>query len=236
MSQPSSSATNGEPEKCPLPSYTGGIILNSFDALIILMGTKTGQLIATTRRPGDPEKENLIVSGNIFCYEHSSSGIKRWTDSKNWSPSRVHENFLLYRELNKPYPAGEKKRARKKDARNAPRQGGLPRETAAAVAAVTAATGQSNDGTNNHDPLRPYIGSLVDSYDFKQKGGLVKRTIPLVYDGVPHHVVSYYSIEDALKPGTLTQPSQDVTLARLCFPDNKLINEQKFKFPIYQEY
>jgi hypothetical protein len=54
------------------------------------------------------------VGGNVFIYEENASGIKRWTDGVTWSPSRIMGNFLVYRELSEPFPAGEKKKAKKR--------------------------------------------------------------------------------------------------------------------------
>jgi hypothetical protein len=62
----------------------------------------------------DREREELINRGHVFIYEKHSSGIKRWTDGLNWSPSRVLGNFLIYRELEKAFPLGEKKKVIKK--------------------------------------------------------------------------------------------------------------------------
>ena len=135
------------------------------------------------RRPNEKERNEAIVSGNIFIYSEHTSSIKRWTDGVQWSPSRIMGNFLVYRELNKGFPPGEKKRAAKK---NRSSQTGF------------------GDGSNPHnlpinlskDEERQFIGSLVDSYDFKC-GGLVKKTISVKYNNNNYHLVSYYDLRYA---------------------------------------
>jgi Gti1/Pac2 family len=67
--------------------------------------------------PTPRERAQLIKSGCVFIYEENGSGIKRWTDGVPWSPSRILGNFLVYRELMKPFPSGEKKRVKKKNRR-----------------------------------------------------------------------------------------------------------------------
>lgn len=56
----------------------------------------------------------MIQSGNTFIYEEKTTGIKRWTDGVIWSPSRILGNFLVYRELDKPFLSGEKRKTIKK--------------------------------------------------------------------------------------------------------------------------
>jgi hypothetical protein len=91
-----------------------GFIHTTNDALMILEGCLKGKLNHIPRRPHDRERPDIIASGNVFIYEENASGIKRWTDGVTWSPSRIMNNFLVYRELNEPFPAGEKKKAKKR--------------------------------------------------------------------------------------------------------------------------
>lgn len=39
-----------------------------------------------------------IRSGSVFVWTDNETDMKRWTDGKSWSPSRVHGSFLLYQE------------------------------------------------------------------------------------------------------------------------------------------
>ncbi|KAF9774698.1 hypothetical protein IL306_007267 [Fusarium sp. DS 682] len=185
----------------PLQPTFVGFIGDTVDALIIFEACLSGKLAHVPRRPHDRERTDLIKSGNIFVYEEHASGIKRWTDSISWSPSRILGNYLLYRELEKPFPPGEKKRARGRNGKTPQQSGGItrsrPRNT------VPYQTGLEH-GMEYPAPVedddRALVGSLVDSYDFKEKG-LVKKTISITFNGVPHHLVSYYTVED-VKSGT----------------------------------
>ncbi|KAI1905849.1 Global transcription regulator sge1, partial [Ophidiomyces ophidiicola] len=95
------------------PTFNG-YVASTHDALILFEACLTGVLHHVPRRPHDRERAQLVRSGSVFIYEENASGIKRWTDGVTWSPSRILGNFLVYRELDKPFPPGEKKRAMKK--------------------------------------------------------------------------------------------------------------------------
>ncbi|KAL9937739.1 hypothetical protein V8E36_003284 [Tilletia maclaganii] len=52
-----------------------------------------------TRRLLDGERASLIHSGSIFVWDEKEAGMRRWTDGRCWSASRVSGCFLTYREL-----------------------------------------------------------------------------------------------------------------------------------------
>ncbi|KAL7919253.1 Gti1/Pac2 family domain-containing protein [Trichoderma austrokoningii] len=216
----------------PLMPTFEGHISTTMEALILFESCLHGRLAHVPRRPHDRERQDLISSGNVFLYEEHASGIKRWTDGISWSPSRILGNFLIYRELEKPFPPGEKKRALKKKKHSS--NGGINRPE------------RSNSNSNNHsaaayaavnnmgpgsvtDPERSLVGSLVDSYPFK-KDGLIKKTISITYQGVPHHMVSYYTCEDVLK-GRLVTPSA-CTMFMDVRPRAELLLSQNFRNPL----
>ncbi len=89
-----------------------GHVNTTMDALILFEACLLGRMNHVPRRPHDRERDSLIRSGNAFIYEEHSSGIKRWTDGYNWSPSRILNNFLIYRELEKAFRAPERRRRR----------------------------------------------------------------------------------------------------------------------------
>ncbi|CAG8451741.1 1478_t:CDS:2 [Dentiscutata erythropus] len=59
---------------------------------------RLGILQKTSRRPLEEERQ-LLSPGSVFVYDENEAGIKRWTDGKLWSPSRIYGDFLLYQEL-----------------------------------------------------------------------------------------------------------------------------------------
>ena len=126
----------------------------------------------------------------------------------------------------KPFPPGEKKRATKKNKRATKPGEPYPRPNDSDSHSPTASKA---DSVENRDTERALIGSLVDSYGFKE-GGLVKKTMSVNVHGVHHHLVSYYKIEDA-RDGTLAPPSKDPRLANT-EPRADLIARQNFRAPL----
>ncbi|CAO3589112.1 unnamed protein product [Absidia cylindrospora] len=75
-----------------------GYIKSPQDALLIFEACRQGQLNRVQRRLSSKER-TLIQSGSIFAWDENEAGMRRWTDGKTWSPSRVLGSFLTYREL-----------------------------------------------------------------------------------------------------------------------------------------
>ncbi|KAK4085668.1 uncharacterized protein Triagg1_658 [Trichoderma aggressivum f. europaeum] len=203
----------------PLNPTFQGHVATTWDALLLFEACLLGQINHVPRRPHDRERQELISSGNIFIYEEHASGIKRWTDGISWSPSRILGNFLIYRELDKPFPPGEKKRALKRKRGSQGVNKATPRSNSTVLDPAAIA----------RDPERSLVGSLVDSYLFKERG-LVKKTISITYQGVPHHLVSYYSIEDVDNKALVT-PSESEYFQNIK-PRTELVMSQNFRNPV----
>ena len=226
-------SATGKGQACN-PTWRGHIETTK-DALLVFEACFSGRLNHCFRRPHDRERAHLIVSGNVFVYEEATSGIKRWTDGIPWSPSRILTNFLIYRQLNSPFPPGEKKRATKRSARQT--KPGEPYPTSATSTPVTDETRPFPPESPSHstkteenadkDANRGLVGSLVDSYEFKESG-LLKKTMTVIVNNVSHHLVSYYSLEDAKH--NLQTPREDPLLKDIR-PRDSLLQQPKFKFP-----
>ncbi|EPY53481.1 gluconate transporter inducer Gti1 [Schizosaccharomyces cryophilus OY26] len=80
------------------PSFFG-YVGTTLDALWLFQACQQNILPFTPRRPQREERKHIIHSGNVFIFNETQSGIKRWTDGVHWSPSRVIGNFLIYRQL-----------------------------------------------------------------------------------------------------------------------------------------
>jgi hypothetical protein len=76
-----------------------GKVDTTSDALLLFESCRLGQLKRVSRRLTENERSTHVKSGAVFVWDEDESGIKRWTDGKNWSPSRIHNSFLLYREI-----------------------------------------------------------------------------------------------------------------------------------------
>ncbi|KAI8818485.1 camp independent regulatory protein, partial [Fimicolochytrium jonesii] len=76
-----------------------GIINSPNDALLLFEACRLGHMKRIQRRLSDSERIAYVKSGAIFLWDEEESGIKRWTDGKHWSPSRINGSFLIYREV-----------------------------------------------------------------------------------------------------------------------------------------
>jgi len=141
----------------------------------------------------------------------------------------------VYRELERPFPPGEKKRAIKQSKRS-PRisKATEPYRSSMStgygtVTAVNSYLDSSSSNSLNKEAERSLIGSLVGSYSFKEEG-LVKKTISVTVGGVLHHLVSYYTVADVMnnKFGT---PTKDPRFSHIT-PRPCLVTEQNFRTPI----
>lgn len=227
----------------PLVPTFHGFVQNSMDGLILFEACLSGKLHHVPRRPHDRERSQLIKSGNIFIYEENASGIKRWTDGVAWSPSRILGNFLIYRELDKPFPPGEKKRAIKRKRSSIPGAENFQRgesdgqEVPEMARPLTPPEPPVNTdskpgapGSDQDKELeRSLIGSLVDSYGFRADG-LVKKTMSISINGISHHMVSYYKVDD-VKHNALARPMQDPRLQHISIRP-ELYLKQNFRAPI----
>ncbi|KAK9455283.1 Gti1/Pac2 family-domain-containing protein [Dipodascopsis uninucleata] len=215
----SGTAGSGPPQGLSA-TYTG-YVSTTHDALILFQACMQGLLHYVSRRPHDRERADLIRSGNIFIFNEGTSGIKRWTDGIAWSPSRILGNFLVYRQLEKPFAPGEKKRAAKRNRR---------KKHAVGAGAGAAGGAHAGKGSSLFDPEaeRALVGSLVDSYGFKD-GGLIKKTMSVLINGSPHHLVSYYKPEDVLQ-GNFATPSANPILRDLPISP-ELTQRQNFRIP-----
>ena len=228
--------SGGKAPSC-VPTWKGHIETTK-DALLVFEACFNGALSHCFRRPHDRERNSLIASGNVFVYEEATSGIKRWTDGIPWSPSRILTNFLIYRQLNSPFPPGEKKRATKRSQRPPQRPGDpytspagdtspIIEENRAIYSPDSPTESSKKDDGSDKDTNRGLVGSLVDSYEFKDNG-LLKKTMTVTVNNVQHHLVSYYNLEDA--KFKLKTPREDPKLKDLTIRES-LLHQPKFKFP-----
>jgi hypothetical protein len=203
--------------KSVAPTFTG-FVKTSMDGLILFQACLSGKLHFVPRRPRDKDRGDLIRSGKVFVYEGNASGIKRWTDGVAWSPSRVLGNFLIYRELNRPFPPGEKKHAIKRkhsslSGVDGPKRGGSARQGNVEMSRPTVPLEPPADPEiepglpsceQDKELESSLIGSLVDSYEFRAYG-LVKKIMSISVNGISHHMVSYYKVDD-VKHNLLSRP------------------------------
>lgn len=75
------------------PTHPRLHIRDARDAHIVLEAVRRGLLQPIKRRLNDVERNMNICSGAVFVWEESDdeTGLRRWTDSRLWSQSRMRE-------------------------------------------------------------------------------------------------------------------------------------------------
>lgn len=80
-----------------METYSGHVRTPS-DAIILFEACRIGLLPRVQRRLSEKERQS-IKSGSVFVWDEHEAGMRRWTDGKSWSASRVSGSFLTYREM-----------------------------------------------------------------------------------------------------------------------------------------
>ncbi|ORZ20465.1 Gti1/Pac2 family-domain-containing protein, partial [Absidia repens] len=203
-----------------------GFIETTQDVLLIFEGCRRGLLPRICRRLQERERK-MIRSGSVFVFDQRESGIKRWTDGRVWSPSRILGNFLIYRELDKRNP-GDKKMS----ISSASSMGSMDERrysySIEPTSPTSTTTNTTTAGSVDRNRDRQLVGSLSDTYKFRQDG-LIKKTMSIVVNGVSQHLISYYDPRDVLQQ-KLRTPSSVPELATLEISPELLV-KQNFRIP-----
>ena len=75
-----------------------GHVRTPADAILLFEACRIGLLPRVQRRLSEKERQQ-IKSGSVFVWDEREAGMRRWTDGKSWSASRVSGSFLTYREM-----------------------------------------------------------------------------------------------------------------------------------------
>src|SRR5262245_27917802 len=92
------------------PTHPRLHVRDARDAHTVFEAVRKGLLQPVERRLNEIERSTHIRSGAIFVWEESDDelGLKRWTDGRVWSQSRMREvrsqNDLLRIMFSIPYP------------------------------------------------------------------------------------------------------------------------------------
>ncbi|KAI9801709.1 MAG: hypothetical protein M1833_002391 [Piccolia ochrophora] len=177
-----------------------GHVRSPADAIILFEACRLGLLPRVQRRLSEKERQ-LIKSGSVFVWDEREAGMRRWTDGKSWSASRVSGSFLTYREM-------EGKRG-----------GGA--YTPAAVAQSRA--GKTPDSSTRGSDSDADMGDDgLEGYRYKPDG-LMKQSFSITTSTGQHlHLISYYSRSHPTAQ-SLSQPSND--------PNLRHIRPQKGMYP-----
>lgn len=80
--------------------FIRGYLHSYNEASLVVHAVRLGIIEPVKERLSNNDRES-IKSGCIFVFIEDESGIKRWTDGKIWSASKILGHFLLYKEVPK---------------------------------------------------------------------------------------------------------------------------------------
>ena len=184
-----------------------GYVKTPGDAVVLFEACRLGLLPRVQRRLSEKERQ-LIKSGSVFVWDEREAGMRRWTDGKSWSASRVNGSFLTYREMEG-----------KRNGGSYPSAGSSSSRRNASPAGSTG-EGQEGDGT----------GEGPDGYRYKPDG-LIKQSFSITTSVGQHlHLISYFA-RSHLSSSSLLQPSQDPQLRGLrppkgMYPESSVADNQ----------
>ncbi|KAI0129083.1 Gti1/Pac2 family-domain-containing protein [Xylariales sp. AK1849] len=173
-----------------------GYVRTPADAIKLFEACRLGLLPRVQRRLSEKERQS-IRSGSVFVWDEREAGMRRWTDGKSWSASRVSGSFLTYREMEGKRGSGFG---------NTRRSNGR-----------TPDSGRLSDEDADGEP---------EGYRYKADG-LMKQSFSITTSQGQHlHLISYYSRPLPGAPD-LPQPSTDPQLrhiipAKGMYPESSL--------------
>ncbi|KAL2313173.1 cAMP-independent regulatory protein pac2 [Schizosaccharomyces pombe] len=189
-----------------MQTYTG-IIKTPLDAIILFEACRIGLLPRVQRRLSDHER-SLIRAGSVFVWDEREAGMRRWTDGKSWSASRVSGSFLTYREMEgkrKPYHHGLST------------DGSLKRSPSADTTGNSSLNAYSNEdsGAASLSDEESVDDENLRGLHYKPNG-LIKQSFSIT-TSLNHklHLISYSS---PIPDPSLVTPSSDVNLSRITIP------------------
>ncbi|VBB81843.1 Putative cAMP-independent regulatory protein [Podospora comata] len=145
-----------------------GMVKTPADAIKLFEACRLGLLPRVQRRLSEKERQQ-IRSGSVYVWDEREAGMRRWTDGKSWSASRVSGSFLTYREME-----GKRGNGFGNSRRGAGR---------------TPDSGRGSD--EDQDDGEP--DSLAAGYRYKTDG-LMKQSFSITTSNSQHlHLISYYT-------------------------------------------
>ncbi|KAJ8063982.1 hypothetical protein OCU04_007827 [Sclerotinia nivalis] len=164
-----------------------GHVRTPADAIKLFEACRLGLLPRVQRRLSEKERQS-IKSGSVFVWDEREAGMRRWTDGKSWSASRVSGSFLTYREMEGKRGGGQ-----------------FVPPPARRMAGKTPDSGKGSDEDQDMD------GDGPDGYRYKPDG-LMKQSFSIITSTGQHlHLISYYSRPHPNSP-ELPQPTTDPQL------------------------
>lgn len=182
-----------------------GHVRTPADAIILFEACRIGLLPRVQRRLSEKERQS-IRSGSVFVWDEREAGMRRWTDGKSWSASRVSGSFLTYREM-------EGKRG-----------GGSVSQSS------VSRTGKSPESRGSDEDRGDGTDEGPDGYRYKPDG-LMKQSFSITTSTGQHlHLISYYSRSHP-SAANLQQPTTDPALRHVrpqkgLYPESTVNDQQ----------
>jgi len=171
-----------------------GYVKSPQDAILLFEACRMGSLSRIQRRLSEKERSS-IRSGSVFVWDEREAGMRRWTDGKSWSASRVSGSFLTYREL-------ESKRKSNSRGSNNPHD--LSSE-------------DTDSSESYHSANKKSLSSATEQCRYKH-GGLVKQSFSITTTQHQKlHLICYYTKADVIGE-KLQIPSHDERLKGIIIP------------------
>src|SRR6266480_1341646 len=160
------------------------------DAILLFEACRLGILPRVQRRLSEKERQS-IKSGSVFVWDEREAGMRRWTDGKSWSASRVSGSFLTYREMEGKRGGGS----------FAPSSG-------------VGRNGKSPENGSDSDSDTRMGEDGPDGYRYKPDG-LMKQSFSITTSNNQKlHLISYFARSHPSST-TLNQPSNDPQLKHI---------------------
>jgi hypothetical protein len=191
-----------------------GYIETVEDAVMIVEACRHGRLMRVKRRLHEKERQG-IRSGSVFVFVERESGIRRWTDGKVWSPSRICGEFLLYRELETRQPPAKKSAVTQinwseqvakilSERAKSSAAGSSQSSSSLSVSPVDEEARGPVFSPESYEPLNKIVKFIAEdsgndaSHPSKasqmvfKKDGLIKKTISLTVADETYHLICYF--------------------------------------------
>ncbi|CAH1757368.1 9983_t:CDS:2 [Entrophospora sp. SA101] len=171
-----------------------GYVKSPQDAILLFEACRVGFLSRIQRRLSDKERSS-IRSGSVFVWDEREAGMRRWTDGKSWSASRVSGSFLTYREL-------ESKRKSSSRGNNNPHD-------------LSSEDTDSSESYHSSSTAKKVISTEQCRY---KHGGLVKQSFSITTTTHQKlHLICYYTKADVIQE-KLPIPIHDEKLKSIVIP------------------
>ncbi|CZT10662.1 hypothetical protein WAI453_012597 [Rhynchosporium graminicola] len=167
-----------------------GHVRSPADAIKLFEACRLGLLPRVQRRLSEKERQS-IKSGSVFVWDEREAGMRRWTDGKSWSASRVSGSFLTYREMEGKRGGGQ-----------------------FVPPPVRRSNEKTPDSARGSDEDLDMDGDGPDGYRYKPDG-LMKQSFSITTSSGQHlHLISYYSRPHPGAPD-LPMPTTDPQLRHI---------------------